>query len=66
MTEEQRLVYVQGMILQARIKLESMLVANKEREMRGESLAYGEAEIYGIIDECGIHHNALITNLVGP
>uniref|UniRef100_A0A6M3LFE7 Uncharacterized protein n=1 Tax=viral metagenome TaxID=1070528 RepID=A0A6M3LFE7_9ZZZZ len=63
MTEEQDIVYTEGIILQARIELEAMLAANKERERRGEALAYGEDAILAIRDKHGIHHNALVTNI---
>ena len=65
MTDEQRIVYLEGILLQARITLESMLTANAERIHRGESLAYNQTAILGLIDEFGIHHNALITNIYG-
>jgi len=63
MTDEQNIVYTEGIILQARIELEAMLAANKEREQRGESLAYGEDAILAIRDNHSIHHNGLVTNI---
>jgi len=65
MTEEQNIVYTQGMLLQARIELEAMLTANQERIHRDETLAYGEDAIRDLIERYGVHHNALITNLLG-
>ena len=65
MNEEQNIVYTQGIILQARIELEAMLAANTERIGRGQSLAYNEESIRGLIERHGIHHNALISTLTG-
>ena len=60
-----RITYTNGIILQAKIELEAMLVANKQREIEGHSPAYGEQEIMSIITNHGIHHNGLLTNLYG-
>lgn len=57
------IVYIQGLLLQARIELESMLVANEERRLASQSPAYTETHIRALINTYGIHHNALITNL---
>jgi len=65
MTEEQRLIYTEGIILQAKIELEAMLAANREREVLGLSLAFTDKDIEGLIEKYGMHHNALITNLMG-
>ena len=56
---------MKGIILQAEIRMQAMIAANKEREINGEALAYDEKAFTGLIDEFGIHHNALITELVG-
>jgi len=60
-----RIIYTEGIILEARIELEAMLATNKEREHRGETLAYGEDAIRSLIDKFSIHHNGLLTNLYG-
>ena len=57
------IVYTEGLIMQARIELEAMLVANRQREIEGQSPAYGEKEILALVDKHCIHHNGLITNL---
>lgn len=65
MNEEQSLIYLKGIILQAEIRMQAMIVANKEREINGEALAYNEQSFLDLINEFGIHHNALITGLAG-
>ena len=65
MTEEQRLVYVRGMLLQAEIEMQAMIAANKEREADGKSLAYDEKAFMDLIERQGVHHNALVSELCG-
>ncbi len=65
MNEEQRIVYTQGILLQARIEMEAMIAENQYRAHNGESQAYGEAEFTALIEKHNIHHNGLISNLVG-
>jgi hypothetical protein len=64
MTEEQNIIYTKGMLLQAEIKMQGMIAENKIREQSGRSLAYGEDSFNALIEEYGVHHNALIINLV--
>ena len=56
--QQTELVYFEMQLMQARIKLESMIVANKEREIAGDSLAYNEKAFMDLIEEFKIHHNA--------
>lgn len=63
MTEEQRIVFTQGIMLQARIEMEGMIAENQYRIHSGQSLAYGEEAFTALIEKYGIHHNALIENL---
>ena len=56
--QQTALVYFEMQLMQARIKLEGMIVANKEREIAGDSLAYNEKAFIDLIEECKIHHNA--------
>ncbi len=63
MDREQRLAYVRGRLLQAEIEMQSMIAANKQREIEGKSPAYGEEAFLALIKEYGVHHNALITEL---
>ena len=55
--QQTELLYFEMQLMQARIKLESMIVANKEREIAGDSfLAYNEKAFIDLIEECQIHH----------
>ena len=45
-------------MLQARIDMESMIVANKERESRDEAMAYDEKSFVDLIDKYAIYANA--------
>ena len=56
--QQTELVYFEMQLMQARIKLEAMIVANKEREIAGDSLAYNEKAFIDLIEKCQIHHNA--------
>lgn len=64
MNDEQNLIYIKGMLLQAEIKMQSMIAENKQREIEGKSMAYTEKDFLYLIDEFGVHHNSLVTNLV--
>jgi len=51
-------------VLQCRVaevtcKLEAMRTANLERIAQGYGMAYGEDAFRGVIEEVGIHHNAI-------
>lgn len=61
--DERDLVYVQGILLQARIEMEGMIAENKQREHLGLSMAYVEKDFQALIEKHGVHHNALITGL---
>jgi hypothetical protein len=65
MTDEQRLVYTRGILLNAEITMNAMIADNKQREVMGESIAYGEKAFIDLIEEYGIHHNALIESISG-
>jgi len=45
-------------LLQAEIAMNSMIAENKQREMLGESMAYGEKDFMDLIDRYGIYDNA--------
>ena len=49
-----------NMAVSALIELEAMRAANIEREQNGLSLAYGEDQIRGILDEYGLGYNHCI------
>lgn len=63
MNEEQRIVFTQGLLLQARIRMEGMIAENQGRIHLGQQVAYQEDSFAILIDEYGVHHNALIANL---
>ena len=46
--------------IQGLITAMGMQAENKQREHRGESLAYGEAEFQKVINDNGLHHNAVL------
>lgn len=46
-------------VAEAHVKLDAARAANLARMGQGMTPAYGEEEIHAIIEECGIHHNAI-------
>lgn len=44
-------------LLQAEIQMNAMIAENKQREILGQSLAYGEKDFMSLINEHKIHHN---------
>jgi hypothetical protein len=60
MTEEQKAAYVIAMSACAMIKALGMMADNQQREHRGESMAYTNEQFDALIEEHGIHHNAVI------
>ena len=65
MDDAQRLVYVQGRIMAAEIEMQAMIVENKMREMNNLGPAYDEAAFMNLLNEYGLHHNTLLTEIVG-
>ena len=65
MNDEQNIVYTQGLLLQARIEMEAMMSENQVRAYRHPRPAYGEESFIVLIEKYCVHHNGLITNLVG-
>lgn len=63
MTPEGNVVYVRGMLLQAEIRMQGMVAENKVREQQGLSIAYDEKAFVDLIEELGVHHNSLVTQL---
>ena len=63
MTPEQSAAYVLAQAIAASAEIESMKAANWMREMKGETIAYGEKDFLDVIDKYGLHHNAVITTL---
>lgn len=65
MSEEQRIAYVRGMLLQAEIEMQGMVAANQECAIRGETPQYKQEDLMELINKQGVYHNSLITNLTG-
>jgi hypothetical protein len=65
MTPEQAAAYVYAQAVAASAAIESMKAENFMREQQGLAQAYGEQAFYDIINEYGIHHNAIITIFQG-
>jgi hypothetical protein len=63
LNEEQEIVYVRGIMLQAEIRMNGMIAANQQRAAEGAAPAYVEKDFVALIEEFGVHHNALISNL---
>lgn len=57
----QELDYGISMAVQGLIRAMGMAAENKQREVRGESPAYTEKDFDKLIDELGLHHNAVLT-----
>jgi hypothetical protein len=65
MDKEERIAYVYGRMMEARIELEAMLAENQCRKIYGYSPAYGYDEIISLIEKHGMHHNSLMTEILG-
>lgn len=65
MTDEQKAAYVYSQAIAALIELKSMEAANYERAREGLSLAYGEDQLYSLIDKYGLGHNAVLSTFQG-
>lgn len=65
MNEEQRLVYCQSRIACAMITAMGMQAENQQREFEGKAMAYTEAAFQKVIEEHGIHHNGIISEIMG-
>lgn len=63
MTDEENLVYIRGMLLQAEIRMQGMVAENMQRELLGQSMAYTGVDFEKLIEEFGIYHNGLVTGL---
>jgi len=61
MTDEQKAAYVHAQSVAATAQIEGMKATNTERERDGKALAYDELAFQDIINEYGLHSNALIT-----
>lgn len=55
---EEEMLYFKMNLLQAEIEMNGMIAENKQREILGNSMAYGEQEFIDLIGRYNIHHNA--------
>lgn len=53
----QNLAYFKMNMLQAEIEMNAMIAENKQREHRGESMAYTETDFMKLIEKHDVHHN---------
>lgn len=60
MTPEQKAAFVMAQAVAALARIESMKAENWMREMKGHTIAYGEAEFANVENEYMIGHNAVI------
>ena len=52
--------YINAQVACALIQAKGMEAENQQRELRGESMAYMEEDFAALIEEYGIHHNAVL------
>ncbi len=64
MTDEQNIVYIQSQIACATIRALGMQAENEQRKVLDQSMAYTDEDFYSLIEEYGIHHNAVIGQLI--
>lgn len=60
MTSAQAAAYVSAQSAAMLAELEGMKAANREREARGEAMAYGEDAFMALAGRFGVNHNAVI------
>ena len=60
MTEEQKAAYVIGMAVGGLIEAFGMMSDNMQRQYRGESIAYDEKAFYKLMEDRGLHNNAIV------
>ena len=61
MNEEQKLAYINAMIVCAQIECAGMVAENEQRKAVGTSMAYSGEDFDRVINKYGIHHNAIIS-----
>lgn len=60
----ERAIFVMGNIVRAQATISGMNADNQLRALNGESPAWSGAEYDQVIQDCGIHHNELVTRLL--
>lgn len=59
MTDEQRIVYAQSMLVTAFIKCQGMVAENMQRQVLRQSMAYTEESFLTLIDEYTAYNTIL-------
>ena len=65
MNEQEGIAYVQAMAIGGLIEAMGMMALNQYRIQRDETPAYDDTHFHKLMEERGLHHNAIITNLTG-
>ncbi len=60
MTREQQMIYVQGQIVCAQVEIFGMQAENMQRQQLGQSMAFVYDDFMKVINQYGVHHNAVI------
>ncbi|MDD4278464.1 MAG: hypothetical protein PHX74_01890 [Candidatus Sumerlaeales bacterium] len=60
-----RITFVQGKIAAATIEMQGMVAENNQRLALGQSASYTDKDFMSLIDEYGLGHNALLTEIYG-
>ncbi len=63
MSDEANTAYVLAMIAVLNATIAGMVAENMQRQHRGESMAYVQADFAQEIKGSGMHHNAVLTTL---
>jgi hypothetical protein len=60
MSQEQQAAYIISQSVCAMVEAMSMQTLNKERELKGHSLAYTEEQFLNLLDKYCVNHNAVL------
>lgn len=63
MTDEQKAAYINAMVACATITAAGMTAANSQAILDQKEPPYKKADFDALIEEYGIHHNAVLTTL---
>lgn len=64
MSDEAKVAFIQSQVACAMIEAMGMQAENSQRDHRGESMAYVEADFIVLIDKYGIRHNSVVSYLL--
>jgi len=60
MNENQEAAYIMGMAVGGLIEALGMMSDNMQRQYKGEAMAYDEKAFYKLMEDRGLHHNAIV------